>query len=246
MTDHHFGFEKVDSAEKKTEKVQDVFTSVASNYDIMNDLMSLGLHRLWKRRAIKMTNLRPGEKALDLAAGSGDLTIKIAKAVGKTGTVVASDLNNAMLSRGRDRLLDEGHAEIKFAQADAQYLPFADNTFDCVTIAFGLRNVTDQQMALDSIFRVLKPGGRLIILEFSKLRVNALKSIYDTYSFSILPKIGQLIAKDADSYRYLAESIRMHPDQETLQSMMGKSGFEMCNHYNLSGGIVAIHRGYKL
>ena len=240
----HFGFRNVPVTEK-TRHVREVFDSVADNYDLMNDLMSFGIHRLWKRFAINMAGLKPGQQVLDLAGGTGDLTRLMAPAVGPSGHIVLSDINAAMLENGRRRLLDKGvSGNVSFALANAEQLPFADNRFDLVTMAFGLRNVTDKQRALNAIFRVLKPGGRLLVLEFSK-PVAALKPVYDFYSFNVLPKLGQLIARDAPSYRYLAESIRMHPDQPTLQAMMQQAGFERCDYHNLTGGIVAIHRGYK-
>ena len=240
----HFGFRNVPVSEK-TGHVRQVFDSVADNYDLMNDLMSFGIHRLWKRFAINMAAPKPGQQVLDLAGGTGDLTRLMAPGVGSSGHIVLADINAAMLENGRRQLLDKGVAgNVTFAQVNAEQLPFADNRFDLVTMAFGLRNVTDKQRALASIFRVLKPGGRLLVLEFSK-PVAALKPAYDFYSFTILPKLGQLIAKDASSYRYLAESIRMHPDQPTLQGMLEQAGFERCDYHNLAGGIVALHRGYK-
>jgi demethylmenaquinone methyltransferase/2-methoxy-6-polyprenyl-1,4-benzoquinol methylase len=240
----HFGFRDVPLADK-ARHVREVFDSVADNYDLMNDLMSFGVHRLWKRFAIGMADLKPGQCVLDLAGGTGDLTRLMAPRVGRKGLVVLSDINAAMLGNGRSQLLDKGIAgNVDFAQANAEQLPFHDASFDLVTMAFGLRNVTDKQQALNSIYRVLRPGGRLLVLEFSR-PVAALKPAYDFYSFSILPKLGRLVAKDEASYRYLAESIRMHPDQQTLRSMMQQAGFENCDYHNLTGGIVAIHRGYK-
>jgi demethylmenaquinone methyltransferase/2-methoxy-6-polyprenyl-1,4-benzoquinol methylase len=240
----HFGFQQVPVAEK-AQRVRDVFDSVATEYDLMNDVMSLGIHRLWKRLAIGMANIQPGQHVLDLAGGTGDLVLLIAPKVGPQGRVVLSDINNAMIRTGRARLLDKGIAgNVEYIQADAERLPFPDNSFDCITMAFGLRNVTHKQTALDSMYRVLKPGGRLLILEFSRPSA-LLRPVYDFYSFSILPRLGQLIARDAASYRYLAESIRMHPDQKTLVGMLESAGFESCDFHNLTGGIVAIHRGYK-
>jgi demethylmenaquinone methyltransferase/2-methoxy-6-polyprenyl-1,4-benzoquinol methylase len=236
----HFGFKKV-PVEEKAQRVRSVFDSVATDYDLMNDVMSLGIHRL----AIGMANILPGQQVLDLAGGTGDLALLIAPRVGPQGRVVLSDINNAMIRTGRARLLDRGIAgNVEYVQADAERLPFPDNSFDCITMAFGLRNVTHKQTALDSMYRVLKPGGRLLILEFSRPAA-LLKPAYDFYSFSILPRLGQLIARDAASYRYLAESIRMHPDQNTLVGMLESAGFEGCDFHNLTGGIVAIHRGYK-
>jgi len=242
----HFGFETV-PLEEKAERVRSVFDSVADKYDLMNDLMSLGIHRLWKRFTVELSGVRRGQRVLDLAAGTGDLSARFSGLVGPEGLVVFSDINAAMLERGRSRMLDEGHAgNLVYAQADAQYLPFADDRFDCVTIGFGLRNVTDKQLALNAIFRVLKPGGRLLVLEFSKPTNKPLEKLYDLYSFKLLPKIGKLVTRDEGSYRYLAESIRMHPDQATLKQMMEQAGFERCDFFNLTGGVVAIHRGYKL
>jgi demethylmenaquinone methyltransferase / 2-methoxy-6-polyprenyl-1,4-benzoquinol methylase len=240
----HFGFQKV-PVEEKAQRVRNVFDSVATDYDLMNDVMSLGIHRLWKRLAIGMANIRPGQQVLDLAGGTGDLALLIAPRVGQQGRVVLSDINNAMIRTGRARRLDRGIAgNVEYVQADAERLPFPDNSFDCITIAFGLRNATHKQATLDAMYRVLKPGGRLLILEFSRPAA-LLKPAYDFYSFSILPRLGQLIARDADSYRYLAESIRMHPEQKTLVGMLESAGFEGCDYHNLTGGIVAIHRGYK-
>jgi demethylmenaquinone methyltransferase/2-methoxy-6-polyprenyl-1,4-benzoquinol methylase len=240
----HFGFQNVPVTEKAG-RVREVFDSVAGNYDLMNDVMSLGIHRIWKRLVINMANLRPGQQVLDLAGGTGDLTRLIASRTGPQGRVVLSDINNAMIEAGRRRLLDCGIAgNVDFVQADAEHLPFRDASFDCITMAFGLRNVTHQQQALVSMFRVLKPGGRLLILEFSQPAA-LLKPAYDFYSFNILPRLGALIAHDAASYQYLAESIRMHPDQETLNGMLESAGFEDCDYHNLTAGIVAIHRGYR-
>ncbi len=240
----HFGFTQVPHQEK-VHRVAQVFDSVANNYDLMNDFMSLGIHRLWKRFTIALAGVKSGETILDLAGGTGDLAAKFAKIVGADGQVVLADINAAMLQVGRERLLDKGII-VNTAQVNAECLPFADNTFDLITIAFGLRNVTDKDVALASMLRVLKPGGRLLVLEFSELKIPPLKPLYDLYSFKLLPLIGKVVAKDADSYRYLAESIRMHPNQETLQQMMQGAGFERCDYHNLSGGIVAVHRGYKL
>jgi len=239
----HFGFETVDETEKAS-RVAGVFTSVASKYDIMNDLMSVGLHRLWKRFAVSVSGVRNGQRVLDVAGGSADLSRLFLQKVGSTGQVVLTDINNAMLRVGRDRLLDEG-INTPTAQCDAEHLPFPDNYFDCVSIAFGLRNVTHKEAALREMQRVLKPGGRVIVLEFSKV-AKPLEKVYDLYSFKLLPKMGQMIAGDADSYRYLAESIRMHPGQEELKQMMIEAGLEHVEYFNLTGGVVAVHRGYKL
>jgi demethylmenaquinone methyltransferase/2-methoxy-6-polyprenyl-1,4-benzoquinol methylase len=239
----HFGFETV-AEEEKAKKVAGVFTSVASNYDVMNDLMSGGLHRIWKRLAISISSVRVGQRVLDVAGGSADLSRLFLKEVGETGQVVLTDINNAMLRVGRDRLLDEGIAT-PTTQCDAEYLPFPNNYFDCVSIAFGLRNVTHKDAALREMKRVLKPGGRVIVLEFSKV-AKPLEKAYDFYSFKLLPKMGELIAKDADSYRYLAESICMHPGQEELKQMMVEAGLERVEYFNMTGGVVAVHRGYKL
>lgn len=240
-----FGFKTVNT-EEKADMVADVFHSVAAKYDLMNDLMSGGIHRLWKRFTIEVSGVREGQKVLDIAGGTGDLTAKFSRLVGKTGQVVLADINSSMLEVGRDKLIDQGYfGNIEFAQADAQFLPFADNSFDCVCIAFGLRNVTDKNKALSSMLRVLKPGGRLLVLEFSKPRNEWLEKVYDAYSFRLLPKIGKLVTNDEESYQYLAESIRMHPDQETLKEMMENAGFESCRFYNMTGGIVALHRGIK-
>ena len=241
----HFGFEEV-RVEDKAERVASVFHSVAGKYDLMNDLMSGGVHRLWKRFTIEVSGVRPGHKVLDIAGGTGDLAYKFSKLVGDTGQVVLSDINASMLNVGRDRLIDRGvNNNVQYAQLDAQFLPFTDDTFDCVTIAFGLRNVTDKDLALRSILRVLKPGGRLLVLEFSKPQNSLLEKVYDQYSFRLLPLMGKLITNDSDSYRYLAESIRMHPDQETLKSMMSEAGFANTEFYNMTGGVVALHKGIK-
>ena len=241
----HFGYKTV-NVEEKADKVAEVFHSVAAKYDLMNDLMSGGVHRLWKRITIEMSGVRRGDKVLDIAGGTGDLTAKFSRIVGSEGTVVLADINDSMLRVGRDRLMDRGVVNnVRFSQADAQYLPFPDNTFDVITIAFGLRNVTDKDLALRSMLRVLKPGGRLLVLEFSKPANPVLSKVYDTYSFSILPKLGKLFADDSDSYQYLAESIRMHPDQQTLQNMMDDAGFANTDFHNMTGGVVALHRGVK-
>jgi len=241
----HFGYENV-NVNEKAGRVAEVFHSVAGQYDLMNDLMSFGVHRLWKRYTIELSGVRAGQKVLDIAGGTGDLAAKFSSLVGPKGNVILSDINSSMLSNGRSRLIDKGIAgNIEYVQADAQHLPFPDNSFDCITISFGLRNVTDKELALRSMYRVLKPGGRLLVLEFSKPVTPGLKPVYDLYSFKLLPLMGKLIANDEDSYRYLAESIRMHPDQGTLKDMMINSGFDQCEYHNLSGGIVALHRGYK-
>ncbi len=242
----HFGFETVQT-EEKAGRVRAVFDSVSNKYDLMNDLMSFGVHRLWKRQVIEICGVRKGCKVLDLAAGTGDLSARFSGLVGPEGLVVFSDINASMLEQGRVRMLDEGHVgNLRYIQADAQHLPFPDDYFDCVTIGFGLRNVTDKQLALEAIFRVIKPGGRLMVLEFSKPTNKPMETLYDLYSFNLMPKIGKLVTQDEDSYRYLAESIRMHPDQETLKQMMEQAGFERCEYFNLTAGVVAIHRGYKL
>ncbi len=242
----HFGFKQVD-ADKKENLVAEVFSSVAGKYDVMNDVMSFGVHRLWKKIAMAHTGLKKGMHALDVAGGTGDLTIYMSKQVGATGEVIISDINPEMLEQGRRHLVDKGVAgNVKFIEANAESLPFDDNVFNCVTIAFGLRNVTDKDKALKDMYRVLKPGGRLLVLEFSKPVLPVLDKIYDFYSFKVLPKMGKMIANDEESYRYLAESIRMHPDQATLKEMMQKAGFERCTYYNMSGGIVALHKGFKL
>jgi len=242
----HFGYQEVPVGEKQ-ERVRAVFDSVATRYDLMNDLMSMGIHRLWKRRAVEMAGVRRGQRVLDLAAGTGDLAEKFSRIVGPDGEIVMSDINEAMLSEGRSRLVNAGVVgNLDYAIANAEVLPFASDSFDCVTIGFGLRNVTNKQFALDEMFRVLRPGGRALVLEFSHPTVAPLARAYDLYSFSVLPVMGKFVAGDADSYRYLAESIRMHPDQETLLSMMEQAGFERCRFVNLTGGVVAIHRGYKL
>lgn len=240
-----FGYKKV-AKNAKQGLVADVFHSVAGKYDVMNDVMSFGIHRLWKRYTIDCSGVRAGQKVLDIAGGTGDLTEQFSRRVGPEGEVVLADINNSMLSVGRDRLRNRGIVgNVSYVQANAEELPFADDTFDIITIAFGLRNVTDKSKALASMLRVLKPGGRVLVLEFSKPTHDVLNKAYDFYSFNVLPKMGQLIAGDADSYQYLAESIRMHPDQDTLQGMMEAVGFEQVSYDNLTGGIVALHRGYK-
>ncbi len=240
-----FGFAEV-ALDEKVKKVKGVFDSVASNYDIMNDVMSLGIHRFWKRHTIELSGIRPGNVVLDLAGGTGDLTKAFAKRVGKTGKVILADINESMVRVGRDRLTDLGIiGNVEFVISNAEALNFADNSFDLVTIAFGLRNVTDKSQALAEIYRVLKPGGQLMILEFSKVTQPLMAKAYDFYSFNILPKLGKIIANDEDSYQYLAESIRMHPDQETLKQMMLTSGFDEAEYINMSNGIVALHRGWK-
>ena len=240
-----FGFERV-AWDDKARRVRGVFDSVAGNYDLMNDLMSAGVHRLWKHFTLSLANLRPGQRALDVAGGTGDLAAGLARQVGPKGLVVLTDINAAMLAHGRDRLINAGLVgNVSYLQANAERLPFATNSFDCITIGFGLRNVTDKPAALASMYRALKPGGQLLVLEFSHPVAPGLKALYDTYSFRILPLLGKLVASDADSYRYLAESIRMHPNQETLLGMMQSAGLEGCRYHNLTGGIVAVHRGYK-
>lgn len=242
----HFGYQRVEVADK-VGLVGQVFDSVAAKYDVMNDLMSFGVHRLWKRFTIGQSGVRPGQYVLDIAGGTGDLAAQFSKRVGNEGLVVLADINASMLFTGRDKLLDNGLiGNLDYAQANAEELPFADDSFDCITIAFGLRNVTDKDAALASMNRVLKPGGRLLILEFSKPVLPLLSKAYDAYSFAALPIIGKLVANDADSYRYLAESIRMHPDQETLENMMVDAGFSRTSYHNLTGGIVALHKGFKV
>jgi demethylmenaquinone methyltransferase/2-methoxy-6-polyprenyl-1,4-benzoquinol methylase len=242
----HFGYKDVPTEEKQA-MVANVFHSVAAKYDVMNDLMSFGVHRLWKRFTIDMSGVRPGNKILDLAGGTGDLTKKFSKIVGPAGKVVLADINSSMLEVGRERLTNEGYVgNIEYVQANAQYLPFEDNTFDIITIAFGLRNVTDKDEALRSMFRVLKPGGRLLVLEFSHTNNPLLQKAYDLYSFTALPFMGKLVTNDAESYKYLAESIRMHPDQETLKGMIESAGFNRVSYHNMTGGMVALHRGIKV
>lgn len=241
----HFGYKTV-AVEEKQQKVAEVFHSVASKYDLMNDLMSFGIHRLWKRFAISLSGVRRGQHVLDIAGGTGDLAMAFSREVGAQGRVVLSDINESMLNVGRDRLIDKGCTNVEFVLANAETLePFADESFDLITISFGLRNVTDKDAALRSMFRVLKPGGRLLILEFSKPIFEPLSRLYDFYSFTALPIMGKLVANDSESYRYLAESIRMHPDQRTLKQMMENAGFNSCDYHNMTGGIVALHRGFK-
>jgi demethylmenaquinone methyltransferase / 2-methoxy-6-polyprenyl-1,4-benzoquinol methylase len=241
-----FGYQQV-KTEEKVERVRAVFDSVASKYDLMNDLMSFGVHRLWKRYTVELAGLRPGHKVLDLASGTGDLAARFSGLVGPDGLVTMTDINAAMLDQGRARMADRGLiGNIEYVQVNAETIPFDDGRFDCVTIGFGLRNVTDKQQALNEMFRVLKPGGRALVLEFSHPQAEPLKWAYDLYSFKVLPLIGKVVAQDESSYQYLAESIRMHPDQETLRGMMQQAGFERCDYHNLTGGVVAVHRGYKL
>jgi demethylmenaquinone methyltransferase/2-methoxy-6-polyprenyl-1,4-benzoquinol methylase len=239
----HFGYREV-SYQEKTSLVHDVFSSVAGKYDLMNDLMSLGIHRLWKRDFIANSGIRMGQQVLDLAGGTGDITALLSRRVGARGRVVLTDINDDMLKLGRQRLEDRGvSGNVEYALVNAEQLPFAGGTFDAVTMAFGLRNVTDKDAALREMYRVLRPGGRALILEFSRLRVDGLKKIYDRYSFDVLPLLGRLVANDADSYRYLAESIRQHPPQEELAAMMQQAGFDQVGFRDLSAGIVAIHSG---
>ncbi len=248
MTKHytHFGYETVPT-ETKNARVNSVFNSVADQYDLMNDLMSFGLHRLWKKIAVRRTLVQPDHLVLDLAGGTGDLTKELCKKVGAQGHIVLGDINNAMLKKGQERLLNNGTTKkVSFAQANAESIPFSDNTFDRIIIGFGLRNVTNKDKALKEMYRVLKPNSRMVILEFSEVTSEAIKSLYHTYSFSILPKLGQWICKDANSYKYLAESIRMHPNQEQLKNMLLAAGFQRSEYQNLHAGIVALHIGYKL
>ena len=240
----HFGFQQVD-VDQKQGLVKGVFDSVASNYDLMNDVMSLGTHRLWKNYTIASSNVSKGDKVLDIAGGTGDLAIKFRKKVGDSGKVILSDINGSMLEEGRKNLINHGIIDVDFIQANAESLPFEDNTFDCVSIAFGLRNVTHKNIALKQMHRVLKKGGSLLVLEFSKVENEMLEKIYDAYSFNLIPKLGQFFANDEDSYQYLAESIRKHPDQETLKTMALDAGFGFCEYLNLSGGIVALHKAIK-
>lgn len=238
----HFGFQKVNESDK-ARKVAEVFDSVAQRYDVMNDLMSAGLHRVWKAFTIAQSGVREGSRVLDIAGGTGDLSLAFAKKVGPRGQVVLTDINNAMLSRGRDRLLDQGYP-VPATQCNAEFIPFKDDSFDCVSVAFGLRNMTHKDKALAEMYRVLKPGGRLLVLEFSRIW-KPLAPLYDFYSFQVIPRVGQLVTQDAASYQYLAESIRMHPDQESLKSLMQSVGLEQVEYYNLSLGIVALHKGFK-
>ena len=241
----HFGYQSIPRHEK-TAKVGKVFKSIAEKYDVMNDLMSFGIHRYWKRFAVTLCRLRQGQRILDLAGGTGDLTQRMSPLVTDDGEVVLADISAAMLSIGRNRLLDQGiFKNVKLIQADAENLPFPDNSFDRIIIGFGLRNVTNKMKALRSIYRTLKPGGFITILEFSKPALALLKALYDTYSFKLLPWLGKIVTNDEESYRYLVESIRVHPDQETLLTHMTEAGFEDCDYHNLSGGIVAVHKGYK-
>ncbi|GAA5194660.1 bifunctional demethylmenaquinone methyltransferase/2-methoxy-6-polyprenyl-1,4-benzoquinol methylase UbiE [Ferrimonas gelatinilytica] len=241
----HFGYQEV-ASDKKAEMVADVFHSVASKYDLMNDVMSFGVHRYWKRFTIECAAARPGMKVLDLAGGTGDLTAKFSHLVGETGEVVLADINDSMLKVGRAKLQDNGVVgNVNYVQANAEALPFPDNHFDIITIAFGLRNVTDKAKALHSMQRVLKPGGKLLVLEFSKPQNELMQKAYDFYSFKIIPNMGAMIAGDKESYLYLSESIRMHPDQETLKNMMLEAGFDQADYVNMTNGVVALHRGYK-
>jgi demethylmenaquinone methyltransferase / 2-methoxy-6-polyprenyl-1,4-benzoquinol methylase len=241
-----FGYQRI-PVEQKARRVGQVFDSVAARYDLMNDLMSWGIHRLWKQFAVAIARIKRGQRVLDLAGGTGDMTARLARRVGSAGSVILADINESMLSIGRDRLIDQGIAgTVQYVQANAESLPFPDNTFDVVTIAFGLRNVTHKDQALASMRRVLQPGGRVVILEFSQLVMPLLQRLYDSYSFNVLPWLGKLVVGDAESYRYLLESIRRHPDQKTLKRMMESAGFDLITYYNLSGGIAAVHCGYKL
>ncbi len=241
----HFGFQEVNESDKQS-LVGDVFRSVASNYDVMNDAMSLGVHRAWKWFAVAQSGVSAGDKVLDLAAGSGDLSLKFAKKVGEHGHVIVTDINEAMLAQGRKRLVDAGIAgNVDYCLVNAEDLPFDDNTFDCISISFGLRNVTHKETALASMARCLKPGGRAIILEFSQPTNETFRKFYDTYSFNVIPALGEFIANDRDSYQYLVESIRQHPPQEELKEMMLGAGFDHVHYHNLTGGVVALHIGYK-
>ncbi|ABK45977.1 2-octaprenyl-6-methoxy-1,4-benzoquinone methylase [Magnetococcus marinus MC-1] len=245
-TTTHFGFTNVPTSEK-VKKVRDVFDSVAPKYDLMNDLMSMGVHRLWKRHAISKLNLQPGDHALDLAGGTGDLALLMQKRMTRSGRVTICDINYSMLDQGRHRLTDEGWlCGMEWVQANAEELPYPSNCFDVVTIGFGIRNVTNIPQALSEMFRVLKPGGKLMVLEFSKIAIPALRPLYDLYSFKLLPEIGHIVTKDRDSYQYLVESIRMFPDQESFKAMIEAAGFFNVRYENLSAGISAIHLGYKV
>ena len=242
----HFGYQQVPWQEKQ-QRVAGVFRSVAGKYDVMNDLISMGSHRVLKRMTLELAGVRPGQRVLDLAGGTGDLAIKFSRLVGDTGQVVLADINDAMLSVGRDRLIDAGCGHnTQVAQVNGECLPFEDNSFNCITIAFGLRNITDKDAALRSMLRVLKPGGRLLVLEFSHPVHKPLSKLYDLYSFAVWPRLGKLVVNDSESYRYLAESIRMHPDQDTLKGMMTEAGFQRSEYFNMLGGIVALHRGFKV
>lgn len=241
----HFGFKDVKTQDKQ-KLVRGVFDSVASKYDLMNDVLSFGAHRLWKRYTIASSNVQTGDSVLDIAGGTGDLAMAFRKKVGDSGRVILSDINAAMLGEGRNNLVDQGFSGVDFVQLNAEAIPFSDNSFDCVSIAFGLRNVTDKDQALREMYRVLKPGGCLLILEFSKTDNELLSQAYDFYSFNVMPKLGGMIADDEDSYQYLAESIRKHPDQESLKDMVLEAGFDFCEYHNLSGGIVALHKGIKV
>ncbi len=249
MTDQQttdFGFQKV-SSDEKTRRVRQVFTSVAAEYDLMNDLMSLGVHRLWKRHAVHLCSIKKNDQVLDLAGGTGDVAALVKPRLGQDGSLTICDINADMLQHGRDRFINTGMTDgINYVQANAECLPFADNNFDCITIAFGLRNVTDKGKALRSMYSKLKYGSRIMVLEFSRIAIPVLAKLYDQYSFKLIPRIGKLVANDEESYQYLVESIRMHPDQDSLKTMMEAAGFEKVSYLNLSGGIVAIHRGYKL
>ncbi len=249
MTDQQttdFGFQKV-SSDEKTRRVRQVFTSVAAEYDLMNDLMSLGVHRLWKRHAVHLCSIKKNDQVLDLAGGTGDIAALVKPRLGLDGSLTICDINADMLQHGRDRFINTGMTDgINYVQANAECLPFADNNFDCITIAFGLRNVTDKGKALRSMYSKLKYGSRIMVLEFSRIAIPLLAKLYDQYSFKLIPRIGKLVANDEESYQYLVESIRMHPDQDSLKTMMEAAGFEKVSYLNLSGGIVAIHRGYKL
>lgn len=249
MTDQQttdFGFQKV-SSDEKTRRVRQVFTSVAAEYDLMNDLMSLGVHRLWKRHAVHLCSIKKNDQVLDLAGGTGDIAALVKPRLGEDGSLTVCDINADMLQHGRDRFINTGMTDgINYVQANAECLPFADNNFDCITIAFGLRNVTDKGKALRSMYSKLKYGSRIMVLEFSRIAIPVLAKLYDQYSFKLIPRIGKLVANDEESYQYLVESIRMHPDQDSLKTMMEAAGFEKVSYLNLSGGIVAIHRGYKL